>query len=178
MLRYAGHDAVAVLDGGFAKWNAEGRPVVAGVEARPAREFVARPRREMAVDASEVDAARRDPTRAVVDSRAPDRYRGENETIDPVAGHIPGARNRFYKRNVRSDGTLRDAGELRRELESAIGGVAPDRAIVYCGSGVTACQNLLALEHAGIRGVRLYPGSWSEWISDASRPIATGDEPG
>jgi thiosulfate/3-mercaptopyruvate sulfurtransferase len=176
MLRHAGHDAAAVLDGGFAKWTREGRPVAAGVERRPSREFVARPRPEMAVGASEVDAARRDPSRAVLDSRSPDRYRGENETIDPVAGHIPGARSRFYKLNVNPDGTMRDAAALRAEFEAALGGVAPEGAVVYCGSGVTACQNLLALEHAGVRGVRLYPGSWSEWISDPSRPIATGDE--
>jgi thiosulfate/3-mercaptopyruvate sulfurtransferase len=176
MLRYLGHDAVAVLDGGFAKWERERRPTVSGVEARSPRVFVASPRPGMIADATEVDAARASADRVVVDSRSPDRYRGENETIDPVAGHIPGARNRFFKLNVREDGTMRDGAELAAELDRALAGMPPDRAIFYCGSGVTACHNLLALEVAGRPGARLYPGSWSEWISDATRPIATGEE--
>lgn len=177
MLRYVGHDGVAVLDGGFAKWSAEGRPTRAGVETRDPRDLAARLRPDATADAAEVDRARRDASRVVLDSRAPDRYRGENETIDPVAGHVPGARNRFFKANVNADGTMRDPAELRAELERALGGVAPTEAIVYCGSGVTACQNLLALERAGLPGAKLYPGSWSEWISDPERPVATGDEP-
>jgi thiosulfate/3-mercaptopyruvate sulfurtransferase len=176
MLRFCGHDAVAVLDGGFAKWAAEGRPVASGVEAKSPASFVPAVRAAMVAGADEVDAARRDPGRVVVDSRSPDRYRGENETIDPVAGHIPGARNHFFKRNTREDGTLREATELRAAHEATLGGVPPSQAIYYCGSGVTACANLLALEAAGLAGARLYPGSWSEWISDPARPIATGEE--
>jgi thiosulfate/3-mercaptopyruvate sulfurtransferase len=174
LLRYYGHEAVAVLDGGFPKWEAEGRPVRAGEESRAPRAFGGSPRQDLAVDAGAVEAARHDPTRPVVDSRAPDRFRGENETLDPVGGHIPGAVNRFFRENLRADGTFRPAEELRAELEGVLAGAAPDRAIVYCGSGVTACQNLLALEHAGLRGARLYPGSWSEWCSAPERPVATG----
>jgi thiosulfate/3-mercaptopyruvate sulfurtransferase len=176
MLRYAGHDAVAVLDGGIAKWTAEGRSVTTGVESNLPATFVPNVRSAMVADAAEVGAARSDPSRVVVDSRSPDRFRGENETIDPIAGHIPGARNHFFKRNTRDDGTHREVVELRRELEATLGGVAPERSIFYCGSGVTACANLLALEAAGLHGARLYPGSWSEWISDPTRPIATGEE--
>lgn len=177
MLRYVGHDAVAVLDGGMAKWQAEGRPTTSGREARTGLPFVAAPRREMAVTADEVEDARRDASRVVVDSRAPDRYRGENETIDPVGGHIPGARNRFFKLNVEADGAMRDPATITAEMAGVLGPVLADRAIFYCGSGVSACQNLLALEHAGLTGAKLYPGSWSEWISDPNRPIATGEEP-
>jgi thiosulfate/3-mercaptopyruvate sulfurtransferase len=176
MLRYLGHDAVAVLDGGWSKWRAEDRPVSAE-RVRPApREFrgVANP--AMTIDAVEVDALRADASQLLVDSRSPDRYRGENETIDPVAGHIPGARNRFFKTNVNADGTMRAAEDLRREFEALLDGVRPERVAFYCGSGVTACQNLLAIEHAGLAGARLYPGSWSEWISDPAHAIATGDE--
>ena len=178
MLRYLGHDAVAVLDGGFGAWTAEGRPVASGVERREARELDVAVRSEMAVTADDVDDIRLDASRVLVDSRSPDRYRGANETIDPVAGHIPGARNRFFKANVDSSGRMRDAEALRPELEAALGGVAPERVVVYCGSGVTACQNLLALEHVGLAGAKLYPGSWSEWIADATRPVAVGDAPG
>jgi thiosulfate/3-mercaptopyruvate sulfurtransferase len=176
MLRYLGHDAVAVLDGGFARWLADGHEVASEASRCTACDFPVSLRAEMAVSADDVDTMHGDPTRVLVDSRAPDRFRGENETIDPVGGHIPGARNRFFKLNVNPDGTMRPAGELRREVEALLGGVAPDRAVFYCGSGVTACQNLLAVEHAGLVGAKLYPGSWSEWIADPSRPIATGDE--
>ena len=176
MLRSLGHEAVAVLDGGLAKWVAEGRPVTSGAESRPPRRFVAGPRFDGTVTAAEVDALRADPSRPLVDSRAPERFQGRNETIDPVAGHIPGASNRFYKRNVNADGTFRDPEALRSELAELLGDAAPDRAVVYCGSGVTACHNLLALELAGLPGAMLYPGSWSEWCSDPSRPVATGDE--
>lgn len=176
MLKYLGHDAVAVLDGGFAKWTREGRRVATGNETRASRAFSARPRPEMLAVAREVDAARRDATRVVVDSRSPDRYRGENETIDPVAGHIPGARNRFFGENVAESGEMRPAADLRPELDAVLGATAPERAIFYCGSGVTACHNLLALDHAGLTGAKLYAGSWSEWISDPTRPVATGDD--
>lgn len=175
MLRYLGHERVAVLDGGFAAWRAEGRPVRGGVERREARAFRGAPRTEMIATAEEVERIRGDASWRLVDSRSPDRYRGENETIDPVAGHIPGATNRFFKRNVGEDGRMRERGELRRELGQLVGD-DPSRAVFYCGSGVTACQNLLAMEHAGLSGARLFPGSWSEWISDPSRRVATGEE--
>jgi thiosulfate/3-mercaptopyruvate sulfurtransferase len=108
----------------------------------------------------------------VVDARAADRFRGENETIDPVGGHIPGARNRFFKENLQADGRFKDAARLKAELSAIVGD--PAKAIMQCGSGVTACHNLLALEVAGMPGAALYPGSWSEWCADPARPVATG----
>lgn len=176
MLRYLGHDRVAVLDGGFAKWVLEGRTVSTESFAPESVPFHAEPNPGMLAMAEEVDSMRLDPRRLLIDSRAPDRYRGENETIDPVAGHIPGAKNRFFRKNVRDDGTMRAATELGAELREQLGGLEPSDAIVYCGSGVTACHNLLAMEHAGLGGARLYAGSWSEWISDESRPVAVGDD--
>lgn len=176
MLRYLGHDRVAVLDGGFAKWSQEGRTVSTESLAREPVPFYAEPNPGMLAMAEEVDSMRLDPRRLLIDSRAPDRYRGENETIDPVAGHIPGAKNRFFRKNVREDGTMRDATELAAELREQLSGLEPADAIVYCGSGVTACHNLLAMAHAGLGGARLYAGSWSEWISDESRPVAVGED--
>jgi thiosulfate/3-mercaptopyruvate sulfurtransferase len=176
LLRLVGHDAVAVLDGGIGKWLAEGKPVRAGLEAREPKQFAGSVRGHYVADIAAVDELRRDPTRALIDARAPDRFQGLNETLDPVAGHIPGARNRFFKDNLNADATLKPPDALRAELETVLAGVSPDRAVVYCGSGVTACQNLLALEHAGMAGARLYPGSWSEWCSDPNRPIASGPE--
>ena len=176
MLRYLGHDRVAVLDGGFAKWVLEGHTVSTESFAPEPVPFHAEPNPGMLAMAEEVDSMRLDPRRLLIDSRAPDRYRGENETIDPVAGHIPGAKNRFFRKNVRDDGTMRAATELGAELREQLGGLEPSDAIVYCGSGVTACHNLLAMEHAGLGGARLYAGSWSEWISDESRPVAVGDD--
>jgi thiosulfate/3-mercaptopyruvate sulfurtransferase len=110
---------------------------------------------------------------AVVDARAPDRFRGENETIDPVGGHIPGARNRFFKDNLTAEGRFKDAAQLKAELARVVG--EPSKAVMQCGSGVTACHNLLALEVAGMGGAALYPGSWSEWCADPARPVATGE---
>jgi thiosulfate/3-mercaptopyruvate sulfurtransferase len=171
-LRWLGHTAVAVLDGGFAKWVDEGRPAAAGVETRPARSFVARPQEDMVATLAEVVAHRADKDWRLVDARAPERFRGENETIDNMAGHIPGAVNHFFRTNLDDRGTFRSPDELRARARQTLGSVPPDRIICYCGSGVTACHNLLAMEHAGIRGAKLYAGSWSEWSSDASRPTA------
>jgi len=109
----------------------------------------------------------------LVDARSPERFRGETETIDRVAGHIPGAANHFFRTNLNEQGTFRSPEELRARFNETLGNTAPDRVVCYCGSGVTACHNLLALEHAGIRGARLYAGSWSEWSSDPARPIDT-----
>ena len=171
MLRTMGHEAVAVLDGGWARWVREGRPTRSGSESRSAAAFVARPRPEMIVDVQNVIAARE---ALLVDARAPERFAGASEPLDRVAGHIPGAVNRFYKQNVGADGAFRDPAELRAEFERLFDGRPPERTIMYCGSGVTACHNLLALEHAGLPGSRLYPGSWSEWSADPSRPVETG----
>ncbi len=112
------------------------------------------------------------PQLRVLDARAPDRFRGENETLDPVGGHIPGAKNRFFKDNLLPDGRFKPAALLRAELGALV--TAPEAAVMQCGSGVTACHNLLALEVAGLSGAVLYPGSWSEWCADPARPVATG----
>jgi thiosulfate/3-mercaptopyruvate sulfurtransferase len=174
LLRWLGHDAAAVLDGGFAKWAAEGRPLASGVERRAPRIFEAVVRRDMVMTAEEVAERAGRADWRVVDARAPERYRGEHETIDPAAGHIPGAVNHSYRSNLRQDGTLLPPSELRARLEETAGAVASDRIVCYCGSGVTACHNLLALEHAGFNGGKLYPGSWSEWCSDPARPVQKG----
>jgi thiosulfate/3-mercaptopyruvate sulfurtransferase len=171
LLRWLGHDAVAVLDGGFAKWEAEHRPTRSGVEKNAAREFVASLRADSVVDADQVAQAIAAGDHLLVDARAPERYRGENETLDKVAGHIPGAVNHFFKWNLTDEGTFRSPPEIRDRVRASVGDVAGNRVIAYCGSGVTACHNLLALEHAGLGGGRLYVGSWSEWSSDPTRPI-------
>lgn len=170
MLRWLGHDRVALLDGGFGQWVKEGRPLDAVVpEVKPV-EFIGAPR-EWTVGADEVLANIGNLERCVIDARGPDRFRGENETIDPVGGHIPGARNRFFGRNLGEDGLFRPADELRREFLELLDGLSPEQAILQCGSGVSACLNLLAMERAGLPGAKLYPGSWSEWCSDPARPV-------
>jgi thiosulfate/3-mercaptopyruvate sulfurtransferase len=174
MLRYLGHTAVAVLDGGWAKWEREGRPARSGDETRTPAQFVGAPQPGLTVSADEVDRMRQDANQRVLDARAPERYRGETEPLDLVAGHIPGAVNYWFKNNVNPDGTFRSADEVHARLQAALGAVPPNRAAVYCGSGITACHDLLAAEYAGLPGLRLYPGSWSEWSADPSRPVATG----
>ena len=173
LLRWLGHDAVAVLDGGFAKWIAEGRPTSIADEPREAVDFHAAPRANMAVGVDEVAAHMRDAGWRLVDARAPERYRGEIEPMDPVAGHISGATNYFFQWNIDERGTFRTPEDLRARFAPYINAVAPDHIVCYCGSGVQACHNLLALEHAGVSGTKLYPGSWSEWVSDRSRPVET-----
>jgi thiosulfate/3-mercaptopyruvate sulfurtransferase len=174
LLRYVGHDAAAVLDGGFAKWTREGRPVVGRVDSRAPRIFTADPRKDWRLTVADVerivDESRSD--RLLVDARAPERFEGRSETIDKAAGHIPGARNHFYGRNLSPDGTFLDPAELKARWVETLGSTPAERVVVYCGSGVTACHNLLALERAGLHGARLYPGSWSEWSSDPTRPVA------
>ena len=178
LLRWLGHDAVAVLDGGFAKWVAEGRPVSSSDERRDPQKFHAEPRAGMTVAVDEVAAHANEADWLVVDSRAPQRYRGEIEPIDPVAGHIPGAKNYFFQGNLDERGTFRTPEDLRARFAPYITGIAPGNIVFYCGSGVQACHNLLALEHAGVSGTKLYPGSWSEWVSDRSRPVETGNKSG
>jgi thiosulfate/3-mercaptopyruvate sulfurtransferase len=177
LLRWLGHEDVAVLDGGWNAWQREGRLVRSGIETRAPRTFVARPRPELIVEAAAVDRQRLDPAYRVLDSRTAERYRGENETIDPVAGHIPGAFSSPYADNVDAEGHFLDPQVLRRRFEALLGDVVAERAVFYCGSGVTAAQNVLALAHAGLGEARLYPGSWSEWITDPDRPVATGAQP-
>jgi thiosulfate/3-mercaptopyruvate sulfurtransferase len=173
-LKYLGHDAVALLDGGWAKWVREGRPVKSGGESRPAAVFEPVPRDEMRLGVDEVIARAADGRTLLVDARGPDRFEGRSETIDPVAGHIPGAVNHFYKWNVTAEGTMLPAAALREKFGALLGERRPEDVVMYCGSGVSACHNLLAMEHAGLPGTTLYPGSWSEWSSDPARPIETG----
>lgn len=176
MLRWLGHDRVAVLDGGFVKWTAEGRPVRRGVEVRAPRVFAARPRSDMIATADDVAARAAASDWRVIDARAPERYRGEVEPIDRVPGHVPGAINVPYLGNIAADGTFRRSEELGARFRDALAGVKPDHAICYCGSGVTACHNLLALALIGNLDAKLYVGSWSEWSADASRPVASVEE--
>jgi thiosulfate/3-mercaptopyruvate sulfurtransferase len=172
MLRWLGHEHVAVLDGGFAKWTKEGRPVTSEVPRFPPTRYPAHVRSNAAMNVHEVEKALS--RSLLLDARAPARWRGESEPIDPVAGRIPGAKNRFNMDNVRPDGTFKSPDALRKEYLSALGGRAPAETIHYCGSGVAACHNLLAMEHAGLTGGKLYAGSWSEWIADPARPRERG----
>lgn len=171
MLRWLGHDDVAVLDGGWQAWNAAGYPVRNGAESRERAEFEARPRPELAADTAEVERIRNDDSYVLCDCRGADRFRGENETIDPVAGHIPGAISLPYAGNLSEDKTFRPAAELKQRFEESLGGTAAENVVLYCGSGVTAAHNALAMAYAGLGDARLYPGSWSEWITDPGRPI-------
>jgi len=177
MMRWLGHDDVAVLDGGMQRWRQLGLPLDALVPAPGPGNFRARPRAAMAVPADQVLAAAKDPATRLLDARAPERYRGDVEPIDKVAGHIPGARNHPFGISLDPQGRFLPPEALREAFAASLDGVPPESAIAYCGSGVTACHLLLALEHAGLAGARLYPGSWSEWSSDPSRPVATGAAP-
>jgi len=174
MLRWLGHDAAAVLNGGFARWRAEGRPTVGGAETRTPRAFRAAIRHDMAVDADAVHGFLGEGSTRLVDARAPERFRGDIEPLDPVAGHIPGAANHFFQTNLDASGLFRSPEELRASWEASLAGTPPDHVVCYCGSGVTACHNVLALEHAGITGAKLYPGSWSEWCANSERPVEKG----
>ena len=176
LLRWLGHDAVAVLDGGFAAWTAAGLPTVMGDESQPGAAAPPLPIKRPRVDTVTVDEIARclgSPRRLLVDARARERFRGEREPIDPVAGHIPGAVNRPSTDNL-ADGRFTPAGLLAAEWQALLGRHAVDELVVYCGSGVTACHHLLALTHAGMPGARLYAGSWSEWCRDPARPVARG----
>lgn len=173
-LRYLGHDAVALLDGGWAKWTRERRPERSGDETRAPRTFVPASRPEMAVAIDEVMARMHARDRLLIDARGAERFEGRSEPLDRVAGHIPGATNHFYRWNLAEDGTMLPPDQLRAKYAALLGDRAADDAIVYCGSGVSACHNVLAMAHAGLHGMRLYVGSWSEWSQDPARPIETG----
>lgn len=173
LLRWLGHDAVAVLDGGWQKWMAEELPHSTEVPEPAATRFTARPG-DGWVDVSHVLAHLRQPDMLVLDARSPERYRGEAEPIDPVAGRIPGSANRFYRENLAEQCCFKPAAQLRAEFEALLGG-RPLRQVVHsCGSGVSTCHNMLAMEIAGLTGSLLYPGSWSEWCADPARPIERG----
>ncbi|MCC7181588.1 MAG: sulfurtransferase [Acidobacteria bacterium] len=170
MLRFLGHDAVAVLDGGFARWLAEGGAVQPGRVTATPTAFSPAPRSDWRLTVDEVAAGGH---RLLVDARAPERFRGMNETLDPVAGHIPGARNYFFQQNLTGEKTFKPAAELRAQWEAVLQGQDPKDVVMYCGSGVTACHNLLAMEVSGLTGSRIFPGSWSEWCADPTRPVET-----
>jgi thiosulfate/3-mercaptopyruvate sulfurtransferase len=170
MLRWLGFEAAAVLDGGYAKWAAEGR-VVSTEPTEPTPATFKIQRVTPTVGATGVMASIPRQGLLILDARAPERFRGEKEPFDPVAGHIPGARNRPHTWNLNPDGTFKPAAQLREEFGEILDGVAHDQVVHQCGSGVTACHNILAMEIAGLPGTRLYPGSWSEWVADPSRPV-------
>ena len=174
LLRWLGHDNVTILDGGSNKWLAENRATDRIVPIAKPTTFVVKQRPEMAIDADFILANISNGDSIVVDARAPERYRGETEPIDPVAGHIPGALNRVFKNNLNADGTFKSAAILKQEFESLLGTKSPVQVINQCGSGVTACHNLFAMEIAGLSGAKLYPGSWSEWCADPTRPVVKG----
>jgi thiosulfate/3-mercaptopyruvate sulfurtransferase len=175
-LRQLGHDRVAVLDGGWPAWTAEGRPARKGRESRPARTFTPRPRPDRVVDAAQVSAALA-AGGLVLDARGAERYRGEQEPIDRVAGHIPGARSAPFAENLGEDGHFLPQEALRERFDALLGAHPPEETILYCGSGVTGAHDVLAMAAAGLPLARLYAGSWSDWITDPSRPVATGPEP-
>lgn len=182
LLRWLGHPQVAVLDGGLAAWVADDGALQPGESPRAAAPGVAAQRPDPAVAAGVVSAAEvlralDDRSRLLVDARAAERYAGEVEPIDPVAGHVPGAVNHPFAENLGPDGRFLAPAELRRRWRRRLAGVAPENTILMCGSGVTACHDLLALERAGLPGASLYAGSWSEWIRDPSRPVTRGGEP-
>ena len=173
MLRWMGHADVAVLDGGLAAWRAAGGAMTA--EASPPKAVGAYPLRPPAMATVDADTlATRLGRLPLIDARPPERFRGEVEPIDAAAGHIPGARNRCFKDNLGADGRFKPAVALRAEWQPLLAGKAAADVVQQCGSGVTACHNLLALAHAGLGDSVLYPGSWSEWSADPARPQARG----
>jgi thiosulfate/3-mercaptopyruvate sulfurtransferase len=174
LLNCYGHDKVAILDGGYSRWQREGFAITSAVPAPRAGKFVPQPRLGASVDAHFVSAFCRDAKVALIDARAAERFEGRVEPLDPVAGHIPGAVNRFWQANLAPDGNFKPAAALQEEFLKLLAGRNPADAIHSCGSGVTACHNLFAMELAGLAGSRLYPGSWSEWCADPGRPVATG----
>lgn len=175
MLRWLGHENVALLDGGFPAWVAAGHPVTDEVPTPKPQQFAPDLQSEMLFTADDVLMHFGAPGSLLVDSRAPERYRGEAEPIDPVAGRIPGAVNYFWAANLDTHGHMQLKQVLRGRFEALLGDIPAERVTFYCGSGVTAAHNALAVAHAGLRMPRIYAGSWSDWIADPERPIATGE---
>jgi thiosulfate/3-mercaptopyruvate sulfurtransferase len=175
MLRWLGHAAVAVLDGGWTAWQSEDRPQRSGSEARSARHFNPHPRPELLLNTAAVETIRTNPNWRLIDARSGETYRGEKLGYDPIAGHIPGAVSLPYADNLTPDGRFLPPEQLRARFETLSGGIPAERIVFYCGSGVTACHNALAFAHAGLGEARVYIGSWSDWITDPNRPIATGE---
>lgn len=176
LLRWLGHRSVALLDGGYAAWVSAGLPLATEIPTPLPRQFpqiLPAPVLSAAQVAQQFHApSAMSATGCLIDGRATDRFRGENETLDPVGGHIPGARNRFFRDNLDAAGFFKPAAELRNEFLALLAGADPAQTVLYCGSGVSACLNLLAMERAGLTGAQLYPGSWSEWCADPARPVA------
>jgi len=177
MLQWLGHEQSLVLDGGMRRWMRLGLPLDETIPRRPPGNFVARFRPELAVDAQHVLAASGDSSSLILDARAPERFRGDVEPIDAVAGHVPGARNYPFASSLEADGRFLEAAQLRTALEQRLGGMPAHKTVAMCGSGVSACHLLLAMDIAGLPGARLYPGSWSEWSRDPTRPVARGEAP-
>lgn len=175
MLRWVGHEAVAVLDGGWAAWNAAGQPVTDEVPEPAPATFEAEVDDGRWLTSEQLEQALADGSVTLVDARGAERYRGESEPIDPVAGHVPGASNLPFGGNLDDQGRFKDPETLRQRFEATIGDAPGGQVVHMCGSGVTACHNLLAMEIAGLGDSRLYAGSWSEWITNPDRPVATGE---
>ena len=175
LLRWLGHEAVALLDGGFPKWQREGRPVTQKLPMIQATQFHPTINNAMWVDADYVEQMHARKDGVLIDARADVRFRGDVEPLDKVAGHIPGAINIPYEDNLDFSGEFMSDEALRELYLAAMNHVAPDQVVQMCGSGVTACHNILAMEHAGLAGSKLYAGSWSEWITDARHPVAKGE---
>ena len=174
LLRWLGHERVALLDGGLAGWKRSKRALEENVAPVAARQFIPQSQ-DLTVDVGRVLADLGSERMLILDARSPERFRGENETLDPVGGRIPGAVNRFYFDNLDDDGCFfKPVAELRAEFDALLGGRPAAQVVQQCGSGVTACHNLLAMELAGLSGSKLYPGSWSEWCADPARPVARG----
>ncbi|PTD96035.1 sulfurtransferase [Pseudothauera lacus] len=174
LLRWLGHERVAVLDGGYQAWCAATKVLDSTPARPPAAHFSPRVCAGLAVDADYVAAHLDDEAMVLIDARSPDRFRGENESLDPVGGRIPGACNRFFRDNLDASGRFLPAAQLRTDFTALLGGRPPAAVVNQCGSGVTACHNLLAMEIAGLPGARLYAGSWSEWCADPARPLVSG----
>ncbi len=175
LLRWLGHEAVAILDGGIQAWTTAGYPLTAELaDASPPGIFSIRTSLQSSVTVKDVVVNLESKAQLLIDARSPDRFRGENEALDPIAGHIPNAINRFFKDNLRENGHFKSAQHLRDEWILRLVKIHAEHTIHYCGSGVTACHNLLALEIAGLKDAKLYAGSWSEWCADLSLPIAVG----
>jgi thiosulfate/3-mercaptopyruvate sulfurtransferase len=174
LLRCLGHDAACVLDGGIAQWQKEQRALSAAEPALTPSVFKPQRRHAQWLDTAQLQSRLQNHEIILLDARAPERYRGEQEPVDPVAGHVPGALNHPWKLNLDADGLFLSAGQLRARFSALLDDTPPEQVVHICGSGVTACHNLLAMEIAGLSGSRLYPGSWSEWIRDPKRPTAQG----
>lgn len=173
MLRWVGHESVAVLDGGYKAWQKAGHPVTQEQPQVAPTTYAASVNDKLHVDVRQLEANLDNQQYQIIDARSPERYAGKEEPIDPVAGHIPGAANRPNILNLNEQWAFKSAEQLREEFQALLGNTAAENIIHQCGSGITACHNLLSMEIAGLTGSRLYPGSWSEWCSDAKRPVAT-----